>query len=1558
MADSTNTGWEDAPSTGGGSIPDSKYAMNDAAIQADHPNWPSGGTKAQIMLESGGLPNRTSPTGAMGFAQVEPSTLANIEKSTGRKLDPNDPDDALTIHRYVISENLKHFGEDPQAAVAGYNGGWDPSKWNNPETTKYVNNWTQATSQAPQAATPATSDSGWEDAPKQPVKAADGWESAPSSGGIMGALKGAGETALNMATGFASMVPAGYVGATEALQGNPEAGNDVGKIENQLTYQPKTTEGQQYTQALGKTFDKYVSQPLHQGAQTALSAIPFIGEDLAKSEGGQKAADIAADIVQTFAPIDLPIRGALGAAGKLMGRGTDVSGGELGKINTLDNAPNTPAQEDPGTQMQIPGLNEADAANAAMGPSAPEAAPVELPVETSMRDNLRQGQLDFDNDLPSNDTQFSDAAGNSTNIHPDELAPFKDEMAQRVEDFNKQEPTQGDLFNDLDQRKYDQYGPEEAPRALNQDEFNQTLDNLGSQEGTQFEMPEDRDAAFQKYLDTVSDQQGGLFDRPTIAKNFVDNVKQDLRDQAVADHPIVKANQDKVAQLEAQLQTMDTGKSKTVIQKQLNDATTTLEKSKENIAKTLGTDTKAPWQKDGIVYMNSGIPIPGWVMNSIGKMLKGLHGIIFKALANRVKGPAHLNKFSDFMKQAVADKINKEASRKWETTPGENVTKKLQGVDGLRAAVKEFNPYEAQNLTDAQLKEMMQQAPDIGNTVGARIGQNAAQGGLMLTNMTKNPIVKYVSEVVNKASTATQQFVKNELTAPKTGLRSLMQAMTDKERTGISMMMQKYEGVKEFTDAELRAAGYSEAQRNFYAKNKELNDAALVKYNTARQQAGLPAVDRRIAHIASYFTGDFKRLITDKEGKVVAVLAHDTRFGVNGITKHFLDNHPDAANLTAGDVMYTKLKDSVGTADTRFQGYTEALNYLSKTNPDVARIMDTYKSYLSKDASTLLQMQDRAKFKSKEGVVGAEGRKPWQSAEDNAKMHFRTQLRYLESVERWSNMQSAVEKAKTFLADPEINKPNAKFRAQDYLNSVVGRNRGFIQQAINGMLNGVAETTGIGPSVWKGMNNVTKSLMLAKFVGIGKLSHSVVTLTQPMQAIPALNALLKTRGMEFNPLDTSVATFKALHSSMNFAKANYMGHALKDPFEIAADKYINANGVLDVNMSTHLGDVANNKLRAVQHASELNIRIPEAAARSYSFMMYSHLLDKMGMPKEEIFPTAHNLMRYAMVDYSPHERPLVFGKLGFLGDIASTLTRFKFNQISQHMVAAGEAETSIKPLMAVLATSIAVGGVRGIFAYEAANEAYKAITKGMAEMGWIDQPSSLDEIVMKSLHGMGKAGDMLNFGAYAGIGLNLTGSFTNADTIPTDPLGALVPYGDEISKMSDSVWHLAKYHNEDSVKQTVQAWLPNSMKGLGEQAMFTDKKGNYFNPTTGNLDARRSTSDQVLRDLSFRPIRESKNDLIAKISSDKMDMLGDVRTDVMKQAISAIRSNNNQVPADISKYVQRYIKLGGDPNEIIGGIQKYLGVDTHLDRVQRQQGIPTGSSLSTIYKYNETQEMK
>lgn len=81
--------------------------------------------------------NMRSPAGAEGHFQVMPKTRAELERRVKRPLNPDNFEDGLVMAHAVMKENLQKF-KDPIKATAAYNGGWDETRWDNPETRGYI----------------------------------------------------------------------------------------------------------------------------------------------------------------------------------------------------------------------------------------------------------------------------------------------------------------------------------------------------------------------------------------------------------------------------------------------------------------------------------------------------------------------------------------------------------------------------------------------------------------------------------------------------------------------------------------------------------------------------------------------------------------------------------------------------------------------------------------------------------------------------------------------------------------------------------------------------------------------------------------------------------------------------------------------------------------------------------------------------------------------------------------------------------------------------------------------------------------------------------------------------------------------------------------------------------------------------------------------------------------------------------------------------------------------------------------------------------------------------
>jgi hypothetical protein len=1538
--------------------------------------------------ESGASPDSStvqSNKGATGSMQVMPATAGN--PGMGVKPSNGTPEDTARVGRdYYLALQDKY--KDPTTAAIAYN--WGPGntdKWIASggdlskvpdETLKYAYNFNK---QAPAKANVDSPTAGpdlskmsdddlkklyaTQQQPKQPTQSAaqqraNSFLSQTGQGvqNSVNQVQGAGEALANMGTGFVGQVAGGLHSLYDLATGkSDQATADISRDENALTYQPRTPEGKSITQKAGQIFGG-IQGAMEQGAQDVMGAIPFVGEDLAKSPFANEVAKTGADVVANIAPFFM---------GGLHG---EIKPGEMGmpadsasKLAPTEAAPVTPEAPVGPTAEQT--FNETptpyrqyfeqpslfDQSTEGFQPEGPtlagSTAAEAFPQENVRGDlsNRRQMDLQLDQNEPLRVSEAGEA-------FPESLAETRDAVQQRVDQMKAQTSEQLDMFSE--HQPADQLAPEETQRSLSQQEFQDTVTDLAAKDGTRFPLPEDMDQAYTRYLDTVRDDQGGLFDRATMAKNFADSAVDEALSRRVNDHPTVKANQAALDHLLAQDQSVPG------VARATQAAQDLLKKSQDNISKFYEPTAKsvAPfYAKDGTVHMFTFGYLPE-MMKSIGALLKGIHGVVFKQIDKMIPNFKNLDTPGKMFGQGIKNFVNREATREWSQTVNAKPIEQMSKIPGMRDAVQELNPHAQDELSPQELKNQFNSAQDLSDSkTGNMLRNNLLQGGLMLSDFSRHPLVKYVTDGVAKAFRNADRWNRENLLNKQTGLGPMMKEMPTKDFTEIRSLMEANEGVKEFGTSELKNRGFNDKQIEYYNRSLELQKEAFTKFNEGRARAGLPPVEARIAHIAGYFTGDFKQIVKDSSGRVVAVLGHNNRFALSTIAKRFQELHPDGANLDMGKPTLNK---NVAGGENTFNGFMNILNELSKTNADVSRIVQAYRDVQMANTNKLSQMANRGKFKSgpENRVGGAEGQKLWQSMEQNAKDGGKQQLKYLESVNRWSEFQQSIAKSEDFIKDPEINAPNAKAVSQAYLDNQMHRNLGDLAKFTNSFSNGIADITGVGPTQMRQLTNLTKTGLLNMFVGLGKFSHSLVTLIQPLIGIPEVNSVLKARGADLGVSQIGSA-FKSMMDQKDILQSMATKTPISDPFLRNAVDYAKANDTFNTSQF-NMGSVTHPSTK-LGNALHINVSVPESGTRAFTYMYYARMLKDVAgdtMSDKEIFGTSHNAVQKVMADYGKEATLPIFNKLGFLGDLAKMLTTFKMNQISQMATATKMVrEGHMMPMVTMLATSIASSGLRGFMGYSIANSLLGVVSTWATKNGLMKQPTNLDQIVLHMLHGVNKnMADALNFGATSALGIDMTGSLSHADDIPDDPIGTLIPEGEPIGKMFGSAATLIQHPNKQNAKAALYDTLPNSMKGIMENQAYTDAKGNYYDPHTGNLVTNRSSSDQMKRNFSFRPLEESKMRLQAETAAGQNQQLNAVKSEIIKRALSDSDSKS-LTAASMQQYAQAFQKAGGDPQELVSRLVQHAGINKNLNIEQREAGTAQGG-FTSAEKYQRAQGFK
>lgn len=869
----------------------------------------------------------------------------------------------------------------------------------------------------------------------------------------------------------------------------------------------------------------------------------------------------------------------------------------------------------------------------------------------------------------------------------------------------------------------------------------------------------------------------------------------------------------------------------------------------------------------------------------------------------------------------------------------------IKNIPGLEHAVSDFAFY---NKTPEEVIKLAMEAPDIPATRMEKFAQQMQAGALFEVLKTRNPVVKDTYEHVTRAFQEAAHMVKTKLTDPKTGIKAYMRDLSPSEKGAIHAIMMKFEGQKELSSHDLAAAGMNERQINYYNKQRELDNELFNMINERRTAQGMLPIDRRVAHIAGRFLGDFSRFVLDADGKIVGRISGNTKWELDRATKFMKERHPE---YKYEDVKYNEIGKGRSAGD-RFAGVMEAINFLERANPDTKVLMDSYRAFLQQDAVNYLNATRHAKDKVKDagGIIGSEGHKAWKDVEKNAEEGMKAQLAYYEQAYQWMAMNKAVDRIKQVTANEEVMKshPNAVKYSQDYVQHAMGRDQGAISDALNSILSSVGKITGLGHSNLLKVNNTVKHLMMQKFMGFLNIPFTVTQLMQPFQTQPALLRLLNNRGLEFSTLDGQL---KATNTYMR-AVIDPEGSSKLNAFEKEAMQYATEKGIFDVKMADHTKDINESRFKeGFDKLADINITAPEHLTRGMSFLFYSHILKDAGIPAKDIFSAAENMTNMTMVNYHPIERPMGYAKLGWMGDLASTLSRYKHNQWSQlaFYTREGVRGTSPKdyaPLATMLATSLAFGGVMGFFGFNEADAAYQLVT---------EKAGKPDTLVRHAL----ELPELVSHGMFSNLGLDMTTRFSSANPIPDSVGAALVPYGKAVLDMADSTGRFVMDpFNEFKAKQAVKAWAPQSAAGLLENTLFTEKSANgknlYVTPTDGpNVGkgrVERSDSDMTQRAFGFRDIRESKE--LQKNYSDNQLAKGraNLAEKVLQKAkyeILGTKMSDRELQQYLDKQARRYAELGQDPNAFINqlvawSVDRKIPQSTQI-RLRQAQGGFTGA---------------
>jgi hypothetical protein len=819
-------------------------------------------------------------------------------------------------------------------------------------------------------------------------------------------------------------------------------------------------------------------------------------------------------------------------------------------------------------------------------------------------------------------------------------------------------------------------------------------------------------------------------------------------------------------------------------------------------------------------------------------------------------------------------------------------------------------------------------SPDVSQN-GLQQKINAlTKGGAFLKAKVNNPVVHYTVDRFLKADGLAKAEVFEKLQTRYLGaLRELSKA----ERTEAFEMLNLADlNQKAITPEMMQKYGLSEKLQSFITEHQTLMADVLDRINLAREATGRKPITGREAYSAMSMSGDFRKVVykmVDGKQEVVGVIGADSKTlgkrSLSALEKKVLEKDPTLTFGPLQDLSNTR-RSIRGTPHEAFQ---DVLATLGENNPHIAEFVKTLKEVAKDDPSNYLGMQKHTM--QKKGVFGMEGRKFWETTEDNARAFFENQLVYAESAYNWGHLAEAAKDVNEVIRNPEVvaKQDQAIRLADEYMQNALGINPDSMGRSINDFVNSAFGKIGLGPSYPRGIVSASRAVANTWMLSLSP-AFIGMQIVQAPAVIPAMTAMLRGRGMAPKMTWLTQGMDYFAQAGMTYTKALAGGEL--SAVERGALKYAKDNHVYATDMVEHANQIEKGAGYYATKITQTPAAITEQATRAQVYMTFVHMLDDAGLStKAGLYEQAQRFTDMAMVNYSAIEKPTFYNSLGPIGSMAYNLKSFAHNEISKWSMFAREiAETgNPAPLLTQMATTIALAGVMGLPFFSQFEELYDFITKKLGK------PRSLVLDVQEMSKAVGKelgpnAAFALSNGAPTLLGVDLSTRLGLGDVIPSSAADAAFAGGGKLYEMGKATLRAVGNPSEENVKAAAINLAPPIAQGPLDVAWY-QKNGIAYSKDPEKLRpmARRNDADILFKKIGLTGINESAQKAANYQNAQLDKAYTEYRTQAMQTIAQDLFRNRPIDPKTLEKY---FVTGQGDPTTFSTDIQR-LAVEMNLD---------------------------
>ena len=586
----------------------------------------------------------------------------------------------------------------------------------------------------------------------------------------------------------------------------------------------------------------------------------------------------------------------------------------------------------------------------------------------------------------------------------------------------------------------------------------------------------------------------------------------------------------------------------------------------------------------------------------------------------------------------------------------------------------------------------------------------------------------------------------------------------------------------------------------------------------------------------------------------------------------------------------------------------------------------------------------------KQGLEGSIGDRPWLDAKRNAEDFFAQEVNHIEEALQYWNYQKPINETRKLAAEPAIGHMKNTVKVMDkYLQHVTGQGLSPIGAALNSVVDAVFAAFGKGSG--KTINNVTnttREVATIWMMGVYNPTFMNVQLSQTLTGmVPEAARIRSEFGLGPETVATSFGNSTFGLTMLGAADAiGKLDSVAVAPHLVEAYKWMKEHGLTRYNeVEQSHAATQNPKWHTTKQVLSLPITIPEKITTPQAFMWAVDMMHQAGKTGDDLYLSAYNAAKYAMTEYHPDEAPMVYQRLGVVGQHIGGLKKFVHNAVDQQASRSLELAKHPAAFASMLGMTLLTMGAMGLAGVGTLDKLSVSLTdKGLRD--------HYDEMFGTSRTSQGVRDGFLS----VLTGYDLQTRYSMADLIPNSFGEAVAgPHISKIAKMGMSLIDYGMNPSEQSFREMSKQMVPSGLAGtleekylLGKQGQVLDKEGQNKYP--GNM--KRTPAEHTVRSFGGpRPIRERLYDeqkYQADVVQRKMDK---DRNKAAKEMVVAVGFGDDK---GFQSAMKKFIESEGDISTLDQRIQLYME-NKGMSAKQRAAGTP-GESPSSIGRFRRYQE--